>query len=71
MPPGASQKLGMKGLGKGDATKLRLEMVFLQRHPPALGPLPGKLVGRRPVSAIAHPSRTGRDHPLGVQVRKM
>lgn len=55
MPPQASQKLGVKGHGKGDATKLRLEMVFLPRHPLALGPLPGKAVGRKPVSAIAHP----------------
>lgn len=45
MPPKASQKLGVKGHGKGDTTKLRLEMVFLHRHPLALGPLPGKPLG--------------------------
>ena len=59
IPPQVSQKL------RGARTKLRLEMVFLHPHPLALGPLPGRLVGRKPVSAFAHPPKTGRDHPPG------
>lgn len=71
MPPEASQKLGVKGHGKGETTKLRLEMVFLHRHPLALGPTARQAFGGKPVSATAHPSRIGRDHPPGAQVRKM
>lgn len=33
MPPWASQKLGVKSHGEGDATKLRLETVFLHPYP--------------------------------------
>lgn len=49
-----------EGHGEEDRTKLGLEMVFLYPHPLALGPLSGRPVGRKPVSAFAQSQRKGR-----------